>query len=55
MGIEAQKNWVVEGADPYRKKKDTVYVGSAPLTNPRRLLKKAGENFQPPPPTSNVF
>ena len=45
MGIEAQKNWVVEGADPYRKKKDAIMQGLLAPCTPRRLLKKAGENF----------
>ena len=26
LTVEAQKKWVVEGADPYRKKKDAVFV-----------------------------
>ena len=48
MGIEAQKNWVVEGADPYRKKKDAIMQGLLAPCTPRRLLKKAGENFPLP-------
>jgi len=41
LGIEAQKKWVVEGADPYSKKKYAMFVGCAPTPHQRGFLKKA--------------
>ena len=42
MDIEAQRKWVVEDADPYRKKKDAVFVElRAPHPRKRGFLKKA--------------
>ena len=42
LTVEAQKKWVVEGADPYSKKKDAVFMElRAPHPRQRGFLKKA--------------